>query len=84
MSQEKSGNPAQAAGQYEDAIPFLDWTRRFSQLSYFPSFLQICEKWVQLNFFTNICKPNLAYFTSILKKWLKTIAKKLVLPNYID
>jgi hypothetical protein len=24
MSQEKSGNPAQAAGQYEDAIPFLD------------------------------------------------------------
>jgi hypothetical protein len=34
---------------------------------------------------TNIWKPNLAYFTSILQKnWLKMIVKKLVLSNYTD
>jgi hypothetical protein len=35
--------------------------------------------------FTNICKPNLAYFANIVSEnWLKMIAKKLVLPNFND
>jgi hypothetical protein len=36
------------------------------------------------NFKKNICKPILAYFTHILKKWLKMIAKILVLLNCFD
>jgi hypothetical protein len=33
----------------------------------------------------NICKPNLAYFTSVIQtNWLKMITKYFVLPNYID
>jgi hypothetical protein len=35
--------------------------------------------------FTNISKPNVAYFTSTYssKYWLKMIAKKTVVPNYL-
>jgi hypothetical protein len=63
----------------------------------FPAFTHICKIFLQIpmckisykfvknepyQIFTNICEPNLAYFTSILKKMAQNDYKKL--PNYID
>jgi uncharacterized protein YbcV (DUF1398 family) len=64
--------------KFENAVQSLRFeTCTQSYQTQFPQFLTDLWKNEFYQMFINICKPNLAYFTSIIKNWVILIAKNL-------